>query len=143
MGEEKKPQEKETEFKVKDRRYFDQEGNVKSAEVSDHQKPEDQTKDAEIPRHDQSPPPGSLPKPDFGAILFPYIHSALVYLGELQDPATGQLTENLEGARQMVEILDLLQQKTKGNLTQEESRYLENALFDLRMQYLQKAKLVK
>ena len=59
----------------------------------------------------------------------------------LADPDTGARAEpNLEGASQMIEILSLLDQKTKGNLSAEERQVLEQVLFELRLRYVQAQK---
>ena len=121
---------KKEEIKVEDRRHFDREGNAIREEQRGAEEP--------------APASASAPdKIDFISILFSYIHTALIYLGDLEDPIQKKPAENLPGAKQMLEILELMQQKTKGNLTKEESQYLESALYDLRMRYLTKAKLIK
>jgi hypothetical protein len=64
--------------------------------------------------------------------------SAAIHFGDLPDPASGQRGEpNLEGAAQMIEILSLLEQKTKGNLTAEERQVLEQVLYELRLRFVE------
>jgi hypothetical protein len=64
--------------------------------------------------------------------------SAAIHFGDLPDPETGgKMEPNLEGAGQMIEILALLQEKTRGNLTAAEAKVLEGLLYDLRMRYVQ------
>ena len=64
--------------------------------------------------------------------------TAAIHFGDLPDPVSGQPGEvNLEGASQIVEILALLDQKTRGNLTAEERQVLEQVLYELRMRYVQ------
>ena len=134
---------KNEEIRVEDRRYFDQEGNPIAHEEEQEPPPQQEPSREEEPRAEEpkrtSVPPASL---DFIAILFTYVHTALMYLGEVKDPE-GKESENLEGARQMIDILEVIQQKTKGNLTKEEEQYLESALYDLRMRFMKKAKLIK
>lgn len=63
--------------------------------------------------------------------------SAAIHFGDIPDPATGQPVEpNLEGASQMIEILALLEEKTRGNLTAEERQVLEQVLYELRLRYV-------
>jgi len=125
---------KKKDIKVEDKRHFDKEGNV----VSREEKPvEAKTEPSE------EFPPESPEKLDFISILFTYVHTALIYLGDLPDPSGAPASENLPGVQQMIDILELMQQKTKGNLTSSEEKYLESALFDLRMRYLQKSKIIK
>ncbi len=131
---------KNEEIRVEDRRHFDQEGNPI---VQEEQRESSSTQEqAKTERTETSQTSGSSPGFDFVAILFTYVHTALMYLGEVKDPE-GKESENIEGARQMIDILEVMQQKTKGNLTNEEAQYLESALFDLRMRYMKKAKLIK
>jgi hypothetical protein len=129
---------KNEDIRVEDRRYFDQEGNpIAHEEEQEAPQPQEPPKVDETNRT-SSPPP----QLDFVAILFTYVHTALMYLGDVKDPE-GKEGENLEGAHQMIDILEVMQQKTKGNLTKEEAQYLESALYDLRMRYMKKAKLLK
>jgi hypothetical protein len=128
---------KDEEIRVEDRRFFDQEGNPIAQEEA-----QEPTEQPEAERTERKQTSGIPPAIDFAAILFTYVHTALIYLGEVKDPE-GKESENLEGARQMIDILELMEQKTKGNLTKQEEQYLESALYDLRMRYMKKAKLIK
>jgi hypothetical protein len=62
--------------------------------------------------------------------------SVLVNLGELPDPLTNEKKVNLPLAKQTISIIELLMEKTKGNLTQEEDKLVSSLLFDLRMKYV-------
>ncbi len=93
-----------------------------------------------------SPPPepepaveeAGLPEPNFAVFLSSLSMQAMMALGELPIPGTNQRREDLEQARYLIDTLGLLQQKTQGNLTPEESQFLENALYELRMRYAQR-----
>jgi hypothetical protein len=64
--------------------------------------------------------------------------SAAIHFGDVPEPGGQTLSEpNLEGARQMIEILALLDEKTKGNLTAEERQVLEQVLYELRLRFVQ------
>ena len=64
--------------------------------------------------------------------------TAAIHLGDLADPATGERLEpNLEGAAQMIAILSLLDEKTRGNLTAEERQMLEQVLYELRLRFVE------
>ena len=64
--------------------------------------------------------------------------TAAIHFGDIPDPVTGESSPlNLEGASQMIEILTLLDQKTRGNLTAEERQVLEQVLYELRMRYIE------
>jgi len=74
----------------------------------------------------------------FTAFVVSLASTAAIHLGDLPDPVSGQAAEvNLEGANQMIEILSLLDQKTRGNLTAEERQLLEQVLYELRMRFVQ------
>ena len=79
---------------------------------------------------------------DFNALVLSLGSSAIVHLGEAPDPTSGQKREkpDFPMAQQSIDLLAMLQEKTRGNLTAEESRFLENMLFDLRMLYVQVSK---
>jgi len=74
----------------------------------------------------------------FAAFIVSLATTAAIHLGDLADPATGEKLEpNLEGAAQMIAILALLEEKTRGNLTAEERQMLEQVLYELRVRFLQ------
>jgi hypothetical protein len=76
----------------------------------------------------------------FTAFVLSLASTAAIHFGDIPDPATGSTAElNLEGASQMIEILALLEEKTRGNLTAEERQVLEQVLFELRMRYVEAA----
>ena len=74
----------------------------------------------------------------FTAFIVSLASTAAIHLGDLADPQTGQKLEpNLEGAAQMIEILTLLEEKTRGNLTAEERQVLEQILYELRLRFVE------
>lgn len=134
--------EEQEDIRVQDRRRFDREGNVVDS-------PEEAT-----PKETQAEPvpsteavnkieSGKPERMNFLSFLYSLVHTALIQLGDVEDPIRKGVSENLEGAQNMIETLELLQEKTKGNLEPFEQQYLEGALFDLRMRYMQKANLIK
>ena len=73
----------------------------------------------------------------FTAFVVSLASTAAIHFGDLADPPSGQKTApNLDGAKQMIDILTLLEGKTKGNLTPEEQRVLEGVLYELRMRFV-------
>ena len=79
-----------------------------------------------------------MPELSFTAFVVSLATTAAIHLGDLEDPATGKKSDgNLEGAAQMIEILGLLEQKTRGNLTAEERQMLEQILYELRMRFVE------
>jgi hypothetical protein len=80
--------------------------------------------------------PGELPAVDFSTFVMSLTHSALVHLGDAPDPE-GARGVHLPLARQTIDLLALLQEKTKNNLQGPEERLLEQALYDLRLRYVE------
>lgn len=131
-------------LKVTDRRHFTAEGERRS-EVSEESEPEAPptavTLDAE--RGQGASSPGFERRPleepegvDFTMLVNAMAQPALLYLGEIPHPATGQPTLDLEGARLQIDMLDLLRVKCRGNLTPQEESLLESVLYQLRMRYV-------
>ena len=79
----------------------------------------------------------SEPALSFTAFVLSLASTAAIHFGDLPDPLSGRPGEvNLEGAAQMIEILSLLDQKTRGNLTAEERQVLEQVLYELRLRFV-------
>ena len=78
----------------------------------------------------------TLPAIDFGTFVMSLSHSVLVHLGDAPDPE-GQHSIQLELARQTIDLLALLQDKTRNNLTGPEEHLLEQALYDLRLRFVE------
>jgi hypothetical protein len=81
-----------------------------------------------------------LPTIDFATFILSLSHSALMHLGEAPHPETNKVETNLPLAKQNIDLLGLLEEKTKGNLTGDEERLLAQVLFDLRMRYVERTK---
>jgi hypothetical protein len=80
----------------------------------------------------------SEPSLSFTEFVVSLASTAAIHFGDLPDPVSGERAElNLIGAVQMIEILSLLEQKTKGNLTAEERQVLEQVLYELRMRFVE------
>jgi hypothetical protein len=77
-----------------------------------------------------------LPAIDFSTFVLSLSHSALVHLGDAPDPE-GKRSVNPPLARQTIDLLSLLSEKTRGNLTGPEERILGQALYDLRLRYVE------
>lgn len=78
-----------------------------------------------------------LPAIDFSTFVLSLSHSALVHLGDAEDPSTGLRGRDLPMARQTIDLLSLLQEKTRGNLDGGEERVLEQVLTDLRLRFVE------
>jgi hypothetical protein len=78
------------------------------------------------------------PQLTFTAFVISLASTAAIHFGDLPDPVSGQPSEpNLDAAAQMIEILGLLDVKTRGNLDAEERQLLEQVLYELRMRFVE------
>ena len=77
-----------------------------------------------------------LPAIDFSTFIMSLNASALVHLGVIDDPTTGKRIKNLPLGKQTVDMLRMLQEKTRGNLTEEEDKLLHGILYDLKIAYV-------
>jgi hypothetical protein len=80
-----------------------------------------------------------LPAVDFSTFILSLGHSVLVHLGDAPDPSGAVVEPSLDLARQTIDLIALLADKTKGNLTGEEERLMEQTLYDLRSRYVRAA----
>jgi hypothetical protein len=80
--------------------------------------------------------PRSLPSLDFATFVLSLGSSALVHLGELPDPDSGEKRRDLPMAKQTIDILGILADKTRGNLDEAEDQLLQSLLYDLRIKYV-------
>jgi hypothetical protein len=80
-----------------------------------------------------------MPRVDFFTFVLSLSSSALMHLGEIAEQEGGETRVNLPMAKHTIDILAMLEQKTRGNLTQDEEKVLKDFLFEVRMKYVQKA----
>lgn len=81
-----------------------------------------------------------LPEVTFATFVMSLASSALVHLGEVPEPESGQTMENLPVAKHTIDILSMLQEKTGNCLSPDEKRLMEGLLYELRMKYVMKMK---
>jgi len=85
--------------------------------------------------------PAEATEVTFIGFVLSLAHTAAFHFGDVADPATGQAgPTNLAAAHQIIEILVLLEQKTKGNLTAEERQLLEQIVYELHLRYVEATK---
>jgi hypothetical protein len=132
------------ELKVTDRRLFTLEGELRDGLAEEPEPPsetpppaekEERTEQPEEPSFEHRP----IEEPrgvDFTMLINAMAQPALIFLGEIPHPGTGQPEVNLEQARLQIDLLDLLRIRCRGNLTQEEEGLLERMLYQLRMLYV-------
>ena len=139
MSEEKK------DFEVKDRRIFSEDGEVKAP--AEQEAPDDEQAAAgtaessgsdtsESSNADKADEPPPMPEINFATFVVSLNASALLHLGAIEDPNTGQTDKNLPMAKQTIDILSMLEEKTAGNLNKDEENLLKNILYDLRIIYV-------
>ncbi len=83
---------------------------------------------------------GVAPEITFGTFVVGLSTQALVHLGEIPDPLSGQPSADLPAAQQLIDIIAILKEKTRGNLDHDEDTLLETILFELRMKYVERAR---
>ena len=76
-------------------------------------------------------------KPSFEMIVTNYAIQALIAMGEIANPVTRKQERDIDQAKHAIDLLGILEVKTKGNLTDEEKAHLDGTLYDLRMRYVQ------
>ncbi len=89
----------------------------------------------EAPAHD--PALGTI---DFTTFVLSLGSSAMVHLGDAPDPETGEKHKSVPHARQLIDLIDMLREKTRGNLTAEEAKFLDGLLYDLRLRFVEASK---
>jgi hypothetical protein len=130
--------EEEKGFVIKDKRSLDEKGDLKD------QSPKEETPRA--PKKEAKQEKGAeeinkipLPEVNFNSLIFSLSSSALLHLGEIADPHTGQKKKDIPLAKHSIDIIAMLKEKTKGNLTEEEQKFVESILADLRWRYVRAA----
>lgn len=137
--------EEKQEFVVKDRRRFTSEGAAREGEeVKKDEKvqepkaaekqagPKPEAKEAKAGAQSAAP----FPEVTFSTFLLSLMSSTLVHLGEVPDPASGKTEKNLPLAKQTIDIIAMLKNKTTGNLSEDEQGMVDHVLYDLRMRFV-------
>lgn len=137
------PEEKK-DFIIKDRRIFSQENPDKEKEekVKTQKTTKQESKEAgsSAGKTDEKEPEACLPEINFPTFIMSLNASALVNLGILDNPVTGKKEINLVLAKQTIDIMCMLEEKTRGNLSTDEEGMLKNILYDLRIIYVKEKK---
>ncbi len=125
-------------FVIKDKRMFSPETGEPSPEEPQEVKEKEKATEEETPPGDGEPAveDGQLPEINFATFIFSLSSSALFHFGEIPDPASGEKTKNLPMAKHTIDILAMLEEKTRGNLESDEEQLFKNILYDLRMRYV-------
>jgi len=132
-------------FIIKDKRMFSKEGQdnqeeeraAKGEEMAESSETEAQASESEdATASAEDAESFQLPEINFATFIFSLNSSVLVHLGIIDDPASGKKVKNLILAKQTIDILGMLEEKTRGNLTEDEKSMLKHMLYDLRMIYV-------
>ncbi len=91
----------------------------------------------ESPEPDKEPTGKNAFKVDFSSFILSLYSSALVQLGKVEDPTTGEKATNIDFAKQTIDIIAVLKDKTKGNLDTEEEKLMGTLLQELRIAYVE------
>ena len=83
----------------------------------------------------------SFPKADFAVLVSSLISQTHIFLGDVENPISKKREVNMERAKFTIDLIDVLKEKTRGNVSEEEARLLDGALFDLRMRYVNAGKV--
>ena len=81
-----------------------------------------------------------IPEASFSLFMSSLVTQALISLGEVENPFSKKNEPNLDQAKFTIDTLEIIREKTKGNLTESEAKLLDTALYDLRMGYIEKSK---
>jgi hypothetical protein len=151
-------EEKPKAFKVDDRRRFSSEGDLKPEQRAETSAPSPSSAPASANQAAAAPAssldagtgftavnqPADAGAPigemTFATFMVGLSTQALVHLGEIPDQQAGQLAEDLLAAEQLIDLIAMLQDKTRGNLDEGEAQLVQAILFELRMKYVERAR---
>lgn len=128
--------------KTKDETKASPEPEVKKEEPKEkifgNKESENKTADKTIKEEKQDRTP--LPEINLATFILSLSGSAMFHIGEIPNPETGKTEKNLPLAKQSIDIIEMLKEKTKGNLDSDEEKLLDNILYDLRLKYVDASK---
>ena len=147
-------------FVIKDRRQFDEKGEPRKTDESEKVETEKaayQEKPGSGKEAGPQPGPKTEPRPDseqesqtgrrrreeadyppvtFSDFIVSLSTSVIYHFGDIPDPISKKAEKNLEAAKQTIDIIGILEQKTRGNLDENEKKLMDAILFELRMRYV-------
>jgi len=125
-------------YKVEDRRFFQkseaEKAKIKAEEAAHKAAAAAQAEAGKAAPEGRTGAP--LPEITFSAFLISLSSSAFIHLGDLPDPTTGEKTKDLPLAKQTIDLLGLLREKTRNNLQEDEEKLFDHLLYDLRLRYV-------
>jgi hypothetical protein len=142
-------QEEKKGFKVEDRRRFSSEGELKPEFSGPEEPPRPEPPKTEAPAsaaqaakaaESRGSAGAEAAELNFATFVVGLSTEALVNLGEIPDPQSGRPSSNLPAAQQLIDIIGILKEKTRGNLDHDEQALLDAILYDLRMKFVERAR---
>ena len=129
-------------FTVQDRRRFSSETGEAREDVAEAQEAANQASQQTTAAQERADgaQANALPEIDFSTFVISLSTQVLMHLGEIANPASGKVEADISVAKQMIDILGMLCEKTRGNLNANEAQLMEGILFDLRMKYVEAVK---
>jgi hypothetical protein len=136
-------------FTVTDKRGFREDKEAESPDVTE--KTAETVVTEEPPTKEEKPgdrasrerESGPRPPIDFPSYILSYYTQGMVLLGEIPNPYTNKREEDTGAAHHTIDILSMLEEKTRGNLSDEEKQLLETVLYELRMKFMAKTNQIK
>ena len=122
-------------FKVSDKRRFTEEGEARGEEEA-REESASATREVESPQEPKDPQE-ELPSINFPAFIISLSTQALMHLGEISNPVTGKVEKDVAVAKQTIDIIGMLSEKSKGNLDDTEEQLVQEVLYNLRMTYVE------
>ena len=130
-------------YTVKDRRFLNMSEEEKAASQAEEEAGKTAVAEENTPQEEagRTAPGPEVPLPEitFSSFLFSLSTSAFVHLGAVPDPVSGKADRNLLLAKQTIDLLGMLREKTRKNLTLEVEDLFDHLLYDLRMRYIKEA----
>lgn len=125
-------------FKVHDKRRFTDEGEAREQPpAGERPPPRTGTETRAEPVGDAAVRRDELPSIDFSTFIISLSTQALMHLGEMIDPVTGNVEKDVAVAKQTIDIIGMLSEKSRGNLDETEEQLVKEILYNLRMRYVE------
>jgi len=131
-------EEEKKDFVVRDKRTFSNEAQQDLEQEDPQAESQEQadTQEKSEPDSGEAQSDIQMPEMNFPTFIFSLNASALFHLGVVEDPGTGKKEKNFPLAKQTIDILGMLEEKTRGNLSSDEESLLKNILTDLRLMFV-------
>ena len=125
-------------FVIKDKRALDEKGELKEEKKEAAEKVKEEKERKGEPKKEEAER-APLPEVNFNSLIFSLSSSVLLHLGEIADPQSGEKKKDIALAKHTIDTIAMLKQKTQGNLTEEEQKFIDAILADLRWRYVKAA----